>query len=188
LSCSLFAHPPSLLIDFFGSPFFFFFPLSFSFFSFFLGFVSFTIVTQLILNYTQSRDRNSTKWNNRKTKKGWKPSLSKNKILHDLEQNEENGYPDPDSNKTKINYTKEHNETHKNKLKEEILHVINEDFIEMLLNMANQNVQEALKKFQNSKNKEYEKTQKQIYETIGDLNKHQSETENIINREINELR
>jgi hypothetical protein len=58
----------------------------------------------------------------------------------------------------------------------------------MLLNIVNQNVQEALKKFQDNKNKEYEKTQKQINESIGVLNKHQIETENTINREINELR
>jgi hypothetical protein len=32
------------------------------------------------------------------------------------------------------------NKTHKNNLKEEILQVINENFIEMLLNMINQNV------------------------------------------------
>jgi DNA repair exonuclease SbcCD ATPase subunit len=49
-------------------------------------------------------------------------------------------------------------------------------------------VQEALKKFQDNKNKGYEKTQKQINEIIGPLNKHQSETENAINTEINELR
>jgi hypothetical protein len=58
--------------------------------------------------------------------------------------------------------------------------------MEMLLDLVNQNVQEALKKFQDNKNKEYEKTQKQINELIGTLNKHQSETENTINREINE--
>jgi hypothetical protein len=91
-------------------------------------------------------------------------SASKNKVLQDLMQNEEKGYSDPDSNKTKINYTKEPNETHKNILKEEILQVINENFIEMLLDMVNQNVQKALKKFQEDKNKEYEKTQKQINE------------------------
>jgi chromosome segregation ATPase len=60
--------------------------------------------------------------------------------------------------------------------------------MEILLDMANQNVKEALKKFQNHKNKEYEKTQKQINELIGTLNKHQSETDNTINREINELK
>jgi hypothetical protein len=78
-------------------------------------------------------------------------SSPKNKVVQDLEQNEENRYPEPDSNKTKINYTKEPNEEHKNILKEEILQVINENFIEMLLNMINQNVQEALKKFQDNK-------------------------------------
>jgi uncharacterized protein Yka (UPF0111/DUF47 family) len=60
--------------------------------------------------------------------------------------------------------------------------------MEMLLDMVNQNVQEAFKKFQENKNKEYEKTQKQINELIGVLNKYQSEAESTINREINELR
>jgi hypothetical protein len=46
----------------------------------------------------------------------------------------------------------------------------------------NQNIQEALKKFQDTKNKEYEKTQKQAIALIGALNKHQSETENTIKR------
>jgi hypothetical protein len=55
--------------------------------------------------------------------------------------------------------------------------------MEMLLDMVNQNVQEALKKLQEDKNKEYEKTQKQINEIMGALNKNQNETENIINRE-----
>jgi uncharacterized protein YukE len=59
--------------------------------------------------------------------------------------------------------------------------------MEMLLDLVNKNVQEALKKFQGNKNKKYEKTQKQINELVGALNKHQSETENTINREINEL-
>jgi hypothetical protein len=54
--------------------------------------------------------------------------------------------------------------------------------------MVNQNIQEALKKFQDTKNKEYEKTQKEINELIGALNKHKSETESTINREINELK
>jgi hypothetical protein len=54
--------------------------------------------------------------------------------------------------------------------------------------MVNQNVQEALMKFQVNKNKEYEKTQKLISEIIGAQNKHQTETDNTINREINELR
>jgi chromosome segregation ATPase len=54
--------------------------------------------------------------------------------------------------------------------------------------MVNENVQETLKKFQDNKNKEYEKTQKQISEIIEVLNKHQTEAKNTINREINKLR
>jgi hypothetical protein len=115
-------------------------------------------------------------------KRGGNHSTPKNKLVQDSEGNEGNGYPDPDSNKTNINYTKEPNEAHKNFLKKEILQVINENFIEMLLDMVNQNIQEALKKFQDNKNKEFEKTQKQINEIIGALNKHQSETENTIER------
>jgi uncharacterized protein involved in exopolysaccharide biosynthesis len=46
--------------------------------------------------------------------------------------------------------------------------------------MVNQKVQEVLKKFQENKNKEYERTQKQINEIMGDLNKYQSERENTI--------
>jgi hypothetical protein len=44
------------------------------------------------------------------------------------------------------------------------------------------------RKFQDTKNKEYEKKQKQINELIGDQIKHQSETKNTTNREINELK
>jgi hypothetical protein len=43
-----------------------------------------------------------------------------NKLVQEPEENEENRYPDPDSNKTKINYAKEPKEAHKNTLKEEI--------------------------------------------------------------------
>jgi hypothetical protein len=73
-------------------------------------------------------------------------------------------------------------------LKEEILQVITENFMEMILDMVNKNVQEALKNFQSTRNNEYKKTQKQINKLIGVLNKHQSEIENTINREINELK
>jgi hypothetical protein len=92
--------------------------------------------------------------------------LPQNKLVQDSEANEENGYPDPDSSKTKINYTKEPNKAHKNTLKEEILQVINENFIAMLLDMVNQNIQEAVRKFQDNKNKEYEKTQKKLNHRI----------------------
>jgi glycerol dehydrogenase-like iron-containing ADH family enzyme len=74
-------------------------------------------------------------------------------------------------NPTKTIYGKEPNEAHKNNLKEEILEeilqVITENFMNILLDMVNQNViQESLKKYQDTKNKEYEKTQKQINEKI----------------------
>jgi aspartyl/asparaginyl-tRNA synthetase len=62
----------------------------------------------------------------------------------------------------KINYAKEPNEAHKNNLKEDILQVINENFIEMILDMVNQNVQETLEKFQDNKNRESEKAQEEI--------------------------
>jgi hypothetical protein len=54
--------------------------------------------------------------------------------------------------------------------------------------MVNQNIQEELKKFQEDKNTEYEKTQKQISEIIEALNKCQTETETTTNREVKELR
>jgi hypothetical protein len=60
--------------------------------------------------------------------------------------------------------------------------------MEKILDVVNQNVQDAPKKFQDTKNKEYEKTQKQINELRGTPNKYQSETETTINREINELK
>jgi hypothetical protein len=110
-----------------------------------------------------------------------------NKLVQEPKGNEENRYSDADSNKMKINYAKEANEAHKNNLKEEILQVINDNFIEMILDMVNRNVQETLKKFLDNKNREFEKAQEQIEETIEALYKYQSETQNIINKEINEL-
>jgi hypothetical protein len=61
-------------------------------------------------------------------------------------------------------------------MKKEILQEITENFMEMVLDKVNQNIQEALNKFQENKNKEYEKTQ-QISELIGALNKYQIETD-----------
>jgi hypothetical protein len=52
--------------------------------------------------------------------------------------------------------------------------------MEKILYMVNQHVQDALKKFQDTKNKEHEKTQKQINELREDFNKHQSETKDTI--------
>jgi hypothetical protein len=81
-------------------------------------------------------------------------SAPKNKLVQYSEGDEENRYPDPYSNKTKINCAKVPNEAQKNTLKEEILQEITENFMEMILDKINQNVQEALKKFQDTKNKE----------------------------------
>jgi hypothetical protein len=50
--------------------------------------------------------------------KGMKPFSLQNKLVQDTEQSEENGCLVPDSNKTKINYTKEPKKPHKNTLKE----------------------------------------------------------------------
>jgi hypothetical protein len=70
-------------------------------------------------------------------KRDGKHSPPKNNLIQDSEGNEENENPVPDSNKTKIN----------DFLKEEILQVITENFMEMLLDMVKCNIQEALKKF-----------------------------------------
>jgi hypothetical protein len=50
-----------------------------------------------------------------------------------------------------MNDAKEPNNVHENILKEDILQVITENFMEMILDMVNQNLQEALKKFQDTK-------------------------------------
>jgi hypothetical protein len=60
----------------------------------------------------------------------------------------------------KINYAKEPNEAHKNNWKEDILQVFNENFIEMILDRVNQNVQETLKKFQDTKIENLKKQKK----------------------------
>jgi hypothetical protein len=91
-------------------------------------------------------------------KRDWNHSHIKNNLIQDSEGNEENGYPVPDYNKTKIYEAEEPNNVYKNTLKEEILQVITENFMEILLDMVNQNIQEALKKFQDNQNKEYEET------------------------------
>jgi hypothetical protein len=58
----------------------------------------------------------------------------------------------------------------------------------MILDMVNQNFQETLKKFQDNKNRQFEKAQEEIKETIEALYKYQSETKNTINKDINGLR
>jgi hypothetical protein len=111
-------------------------------------------------------------------------SPQKNNSIEDSERNEENGYPIPDPNKTMINITKKPSDSHQKKktLKEEIFKEITEKFMEKILDMVNQNVQDALKKFHDSKNKEHEKIQKQINELRVDFNKHHSETKDTIKK------
>jgi hypothetical protein len=60
---------------------------------------------------------------------------------------EENGYQIPDLNKTIINVTKEPSDNHIKTFKEEILEDITEKFMEKILNVVNQNVHYALRKF-----------------------------------------
>jgi hypothetical protein len=87
----------------------------------------------------------STKWSIGKTKRDGNHLPPKNNLIKDSEGNEENEYPVLDSNKTKINDAKEHKYAHTNTLKEEILQKITENFMELLPDMVNQNVQEAPK-------------------------------------------
>jgi hypothetical protein len=63
--------------------------------------------------------------------------------------NEENKYPVPDLNKTMITVTKKPSDAHKKALKEEV----SQKFMEKTLDLVKQNVQDALKKFQDTKNK-----------------------------------
>jgi hypothetical protein len=83
----------------------------------------------------------------------------KKKFNTEFMGNEENGYPVPALNKSIINVTNETSDTYIKTLKE-ILEIITDKFMEKILDMVNQNVQDALKKFQDTKNKEHEKTQK----------------------------
>jgi hypothetical protein len=71
----------------------------------------------------------------------------KKNSIQDSVGNEENGYPIPDLNKTMINITKEPSDTHIKTLKEEILEDITKKFMDKILDIINQNVQDALKKF-----------------------------------------
>jgi uncharacterized spore protein YtfJ len=58
----------------------------------------------------------------------------------------------------------------KNTIKEEILQEITEKLMEKILDMVTQNIQDTIKKFRDTKNKEHEKTQKQINELRDNLN------------------
>jgi predicted RNA-binding protein len=84
----------------------------------------------------------STKWSDGK-KKGWKPLYSKKNSIQDSVGNEENIYPVPDLNKTTINATKELSVAHKKSSKKKS----GKKFIEKILDMVNQNVQDASSNF-----------------------------------------
>jgi hypothetical protein len=58
-----------------------------------------------------------------------------------------------------INVTKEPSDTYIKTHKEEILEDIIKKFMEKKLDMVNQNAQGTFKKFQDTKNKDHEKTQ-----------------------------
>jgi hypothetical protein len=78
-------------------------------------------------------------------------SPQKNNSIQDSGGNEENGYPVSDLKKTMINVTKEPSDTHIKTLKEVILDDITEKFMEKILDMIN--IQDAIKKSQDTKNK-----------------------------------
>jgi hypothetical protein len=77
----------------------------------------------------------------------------KKNSIEDSVGNEGNGYTVPDHNKTMINVTEEPSDIHKKTLKEGILEEITEKLMEKIPDMVNQNVQDTLKKFQDTKNK-----------------------------------
>jgi hypothetical protein len=70
---------------------------------------------------------------NGKTKKGWKPFPPKNKLIKDSEGNEEKWIPSSRLQQNKDKLCQGTQQSHKNALKEEILQVITENFMEILL-------------------------------------------------------
>jgi hypothetical protein len=66
-------------------------------------------------------------------------------------------------------------------MKEEILQVINENFMEMILDIVNKMYRRHSRNSR-TKNREVEKAQEEIKETIKALYKHQSETKSTINK------
>jgi uncharacterized membrane-anchored protein YhcB (DUF1043 family) len=79
--------------------------------------------------------------------------------------------------------------THRKKsLKDKIMKEFTKKIMEKILGMVNQKVQDALRKFQETMNKELKKSQKQINELREDFNKHKSETKDTIKREIYEIK
>jgi hypothetical protein len=105
--------------------------------------------------------------------RGGKHSHQKKKnSIQDSVGNEENGYPVPELNKTTINVTEELSDAHKKKniaSKKKSGKNSQRNSLEKIFDMVNQNIQDALKKFEDTKNKEREMTQKQIKELREDL-------------------
>jgi hypothetical protein len=90
-------------------------------------------------------------------------SPQKNNLIQDSKGNEENGYLVPDSKRTMTNVTKEPSNVHKKTFKGGIT----EKFMVKVVGIVNHNVQNALKKFQDTKNKEHEKTETNKYTQRG---------------------
>jgi hypothetical protein len=67
----------------------------------------------------------------------------------------------------------------KKSLKEETIEESTEKLMEKILDIVNQKVQDTLKIFQDTKNKEHEKTRKQINVLREDFNNQQSETKDL---------
>jgi hypothetical protein len=84
----------------------------FSIFFFFLFFLCFLFLLLFHSRYTDYRDSNSTVPGRKERWKKMETISPHNKLVQEPEGNEENGYADSDSNKTKRNYTKEPNEAH----------------------------------------------------------------------------
>jgi hypothetical protein len=87
------------------------------------------------------RDRNNT------------PQKKKKNSIEDTVGNEKNGYPFSDPKKTMTNVTREPSDANKKTTKEEIT----EKFMEKIPDMVKQEIQDVLKKLQDTKNKEQNK-------------------------------
>jgi hypothetical protein len=88
-------------------------------------------------------------------KKGWKPLSSKKEFNIEFSgKMKKMNTQFLTSKKKKITVTKESSDTHIKILKEENLEDVTEKFMERILDLVNQNVQDALKKFQDTKNTE----------------------------------
>jgi hypothetical protein len=75
-----------------------------------------------------------------------------------------------------------HTHIHKTSKRKSWKNSLYEKFIEKILDMVNQNVQDSCKKFQDTKNKNHQNIQKQVNELWEDFNKHQSETKDTIKK------